>query len=200
VKLEVYRPVAGSTFTDIAEDVHDLTPGLNVFPTNIPVRPGDTIGLTGVPTPANPLFGCGFGPNTETYYSGGPDQPIGSQVTFAGFPNGFRLNVSAVVEPTNTFSVGKAKRNRRTGTATLALDLPNPGDVAVSGNGVKAASARSAKSVSAGTVKLKIRAKGRKLGTLNRTGKVKLAPIITYTPTNGSPSTESTKVKLKKSA
>jgi hypothetical protein len=35
-------------------------------------------------------------------------------------------------------------------------------------------------------------------GTLNTTGKVKVKPTVTYTPTGGTPSTQSTKVKLKK--
>ncbi len=47
-------------------------------------------------------------------------------------------------------------------------------------------------------MKLTIKAKGKKKGTLNETGKVKLRPKITYTPTGGDPSTQSVKVKLKK--
>jgi hypothetical protein len=198
LKLRVYRPVAGLTYKSIAEDIHDVSSGgLVTFPTNIAVQPGDTIGIMEVAP--GPLFACGFGPGGETTYSDGLEKPIGSDVTFSA-DTGFRLNVSAVVEPTNTFSFGKTKR-KPNGTAILALGVPNPGDVTVSGSGVKgsSASARTAKSVSAGTVKLKIKARGKKLGTLNRTGKVKLRPSITYTPTNGSPKTQSTKVKLKKS-
>jgi hypothetical protein len=47
-------------------------------------------------------------------------------------------------------------------------------------------------------VKLTIKAKGKKKGTLNETGKVKVNPKITYTPTGGDPTTQSIKVKLKK--
>jgi hypothetical protein len=55
------------------------------------------------------------------------------------------------------------------------------------------------KTVSApGVVKLKIRAKGKQKAILNETGKVKVKPKITYTPTGGDPSTQSIKVKLKK--
>ena len=54
---------------------------------------------------------------------------------------------------------------RRKGTATLTVEVPNPGELTVSGKGVKAASAEGAvisKTVgAAGEVKLKIRAKGR---------------------------------------
>ena len=54
------------------------------------------------------------------------------------------------------------------------------------------------KAVSGGPVKVTIRAKGKKKRKLNETGKVKLNVAITYTPTGGSPSTDSTKVKLRK--
>ena len=49
-----------------------------------------------------------------------------------------------------------------------------------------------------GAAQLLIRAKGKKKRKLNETGKVKLNLAITYTPTGGDASTQSTKVKLKK--
>jgi hypothetical protein len=165
LKLKVYRPVPGttSTFTVLAEDIRDPKLGvLNTFPTSIPVQAGDTIGITAVPAPGAPLFGCGFGPGGETYYSGGADQPVGSQVTFGGFPGGFRLNISAVVEPDadgdgfgdesqdrcpagpgpidgcppNTFSFGKVKHNKQKGTATLTVDVSGPGTLLMTGKGL----------------------------------------------------------------
>ena len=52
------------------------------------------------------------------------------------------------------------------------------------------------KSVGAGPAQLLIKAKGKKKATLNATGKVKLKPKVTYTPTDGDPSTQSVRVKL----
>ena len=43
--------------------------------------------------------------------------------------------------PSNTFSLGKAKLKKRKGTATIAVDVPNSGDLTGSGKGVKVASA-----------------------------------------------------------
>jgi hypothetical protein len=102
--------------------------------------------------------------------------------------------------PSNHFTLGKLKRNLTKGTATLTIDVPNPGELTGSGKGVKVANAAViSKTVSApGAVKLTIRAKGKKKTTLNATGKVKVKPKITYTPTGGKPSTQSIKVKLKK--
>lgn len=54
------------------------------------------------------------------------------------------------------------------------------------------------KSVGAGQAQLLITATGKKKRKLNETGKVKLNVAINYTPTGGSPSTQSIKVKLKK--
>jgi hypothetical protein len=49
-----------------------------------------------------------------------------------------------------------------------------------------------------GDVKLTIRARGKRQRKLNDTGKVTVQPKITYTPTDGDPSTQSRQLKLKK--
>lgn len=110
--------------------------------------------------------------------------------------------LQATIEPTNTFSIGAVTRNKKKGTATVSLALPNPGVLTGSGNGASVASATGAvisKSAAAGPAALLIKAAGRKTKRkLNATGKVKLKVAITYTPTYGAPDTQSTKVKLKK--
>jgi hypothetical protein len=113
----------------------------------------------------------------------------------------FHAGTDAVAINSNGFTIGKPKLNKKQGTATLSLNLPDPGDLTTSGKGVKAASApgaRISKSVGAGKVKLKVRATGKKKNSLNRTGKVKLKVAITYTPNGLSTNTRSVKVKLKK--
>jgi hypothetical protein len=123
--------------------------------------------------------------------SGGPfmaEQPV------------FDFVFAVFVDPTNAFTLGKTALNKKKGTATLNLTLPNPGQLTASGNGVKASSAgaRTSKSVGAGQAQLLIKAKGKKKRKLNETGKVKLNVAVTYTPTGGDPNTQSVKVKLKK--
>jgi hypothetical protein len=108
---------------------------------------------------------------------------------------------SAGGKPSNAFTLGAITRNKKKGTATITVNVPNPGELTGSGNGVKASSAGRAvisKSVGAGQAQLLIKAKGNKKRKLNETGKVKLSVAITYTPTGGDPSTQSVKVKLKK--
>jgi hypothetical protein len=103
------------------------------------------------------------------------------------------------VEPSNSFIVGGVKRNKKKGTATLTLNLPNPGELSGVGGGAKVSGvAATSKAVQAGQATLVIRAKGKKKRKLNETGKVKVTPTITYTPTGGDPSTQTRKVKLRK--
>jgi hypothetical protein len=109
------------------------------------------------------------------------------------------VNVAAVFEPTNTFTFGRTARNKKKGTATLPVNVPNPGELVLSGNGLKPAGARTSVAVAApGAVNLLIKARGKKKRKLNETGKVKLAPTISFTPTGGALSTQSTKLKLRK--
>ena len=110
------------------------------------------------------------------------------------------LAFNAQVAPTNSFTPGAVTRNKKKGTATLAFNLPNPGDLAGSGQGAQVASAGAVTSnaVPAGTATLVVKAKGKKKRKLNQKGKVKLNVAVTYTPTGGDPSTQSVKVKLKK--
>jgi hypothetical protein len=101
----------------------------------------------------------------------------------------------------NSFTIDGVKRNKKKGTATITVSLPNPGELGASGNGVKASSAGGAvisKSVGAGQAQLLIKAKGKKRKRLNRKGKTKLNLAITYTPTGGQANTQPLKLKLKK--
>ena len=93
----------------------------------------------------------------------------------------------------------RPKLNEKKGIARLPATVPGPGELALSGNGVKAAGAVVAKAVTApGAVQLLIKATGKKQRKLNETGKVTVKPRVTYTPTGGDPSARSRKVKLKK--
>jgi subtilisin-like proprotein convertase family protein len=111
------------------------------------------------------------------------------------------------VVSSNKFSFGKVKKNKRKGTATLAVNVPGPGTLSLKGKGVKAqrpgraARAMASRAVAAaGVVKLKIKAKGKAKRKLNAKGKAKVKVKVTYTPSGGSPETQSKRVKLVKTA
>jgi hypothetical protein len=195
--FKVFRKVAEpATYRVVSHDgPRALTPGtLNTFPANIPVQPGDVIGInSAMPAstacnffdPAeNPLARPG---NLGDNESG--DFPAASEKD---------VNVSAVVTPSNSFTPGYPKYDKKNGTGKLPVSIPNPGELDLSGKGVRAAGARSAISVSApGTVKVPVRVKGAKRRKLVRTGKVKVGLTLTYTPTGGDPNARSVKLQLK---
>ena len=169
---------------------------LNTFPTSISVQPGDILGLnTGG-------AGCTFTAASGDILlaRGAGNLADGEAGTFS--PTSLnRVNISALLEPANTVTVGATTLDKKKGTATLNLTLPNAGDLTGAGNGAKVASAagaRISKAVTPGPAQLLIKAKGKKKRKLNETGKVKLSVAVTYKPTGGDPSTQSVKVKLKK--
>ncbi len=195
MKLKVYKAVTSTTSRVTAQDVpRTLTPGvLNTFATNIEVSGFVGLGFTTL----TPGIGCAFGPMGETFQvSSGTDTATGDIVNFA-YDTGERLNISAQVEPTNTFSLGAITINKKRGTARLTVDkLLNVGVVAAVGKGIKPTS-QSIATVPGG-ITLQIRSRGKAKSQLNRTGKVTVHPQITFSPTDGNQRSVSAKVRLKK--
>jgi hypothetical protein len=217
IKLKIWHaslsPHSGFHFLAVGHDgPRTLTEGaLNTFPASIPVNRGDILGLrTG-----SAGVGCLFAAAGRLVYKAAGDVADGELAAPFQSPActwcpppvlDHLLNVTAVFEPSNDFSVQIA-RNARQGTASLTLKAPNPGQVAMSGRGlVSAAAAIYPAPASLGgpeppplaPAQLLIKARGKKKGKLNETGKVKLNVAITYTPTGGDAATQSVKVKLKK--
>jgi hypothetical protein len=195
--LKVFRPVSGSVYMAVGHDTpRVLTPGvLNTFSgISLPVKPGDLLGLhAGSGNPA-----CIFDAIGDAGLYDLEDLSDGQSGTFQPDADD-RLNITAVVSPSNTFSLGSVTRNRKSGTAKLNLIIPNPGELTASGKGVKAASgATTSKAVNQGQAQLLIKAKGKKKRRLNQTGTVKLSLSVAYTPTGGNTSSQATKVKLRK--
>lgn len=194
--LKVFRKVADpATYQVVGHDTRALIPNtLNTFQARLPVQPGDVIG-TNTAQPATSA--CTFSDPGETYMSTAAASNLadGQSAAFVpGSPNR-SLNVSAVVSPSNLFTLGAVTRNKKNGTASVDVNVPNPGQLALSGNGVKS---QQASPDAPGEIELLIRATGKKKKKLNRKGEVKINPTITYTPTGGDASSQSIKVKLKR--
>ena len=196
-KMKMFRQVTPGTFTAIAQDgPRTLTGGvLNTFPTNLQAESGDILGLN-VIAPATP---CGFVVAGDSYLRTGPGSDLanGASAAFGIAVAPRRLNIQAEATPTNTFELKKGKRNTKKGIGrVVAEDLKNPGELVLSGKGLK----RLSKNVSASDdeVILKVRAKGSKRQRLQSSGKVKVKPKVEFTPNTGEPNTESKKLKLKK--
>jgi hypothetical protein len=214
LEMKVFRKVAEpSTYMVVAHDgPRALTSGtVNTFPVNVPVQPGDVLGANDANATSVPNA-CVFSAPGESHFERSGDLADGMSGDFppADVETDFSVNVSAVVglKPSNAFSFGKLKRNKRKGTATLAVNVPGPGTLSLTGKGVKTqrtgAGAVVSKAVAAaGTVRLRIAAKRGKKRKLENTGKVKVRFKVTYNPNGtstgdliGDPNTHSKRVKL----
>jgi hypothetical protein len=196
--MKVFRKLGDpARFQAVGHDgPRTLSPGaLNTFPASIRVRSGDLLGLHTATTSVACLVVI---PGAQIVFANGTDLADGASDDFV-IQNDAALNIQATFVPDNTFTRGKVKRNKNKGTATVTLNLPNPGELTGSGGGAKVAGgAVSSKAVPAGPAKVVIRAKGKRKRTLNETGKVKVKPTITYTPTGGDPGRQKLKLKLLK--
>jgi len=97
--------------------------------------------------------------------------------------------------PSNAFTIGKPKLNRKKGTAKEPVTLPGPGELTLSGKGVSSVSHTV---TVAGTVNLTVKPKGKTKKKLKKSGKAKVKVTITFTPTGGSANAQSATIKLKK--
>jgi hypothetical protein len=117
----------------------------------------------------------------------------------------FRLTL---LPTSNGFSFGKLIRNKKRGTAQLPVTVPGPGTLALAGKGIKAKSARrdefaGTSVAAAGTVKLKIKPKGKLRKKLAENHRAKSRISVTFTPGGdpaGDPKTVPKRIKLIKRA
>jgi PKD domain len=97
--------------------------------------------------------------------------------------------------PSNAITLGRLKLNKKKGTAKLPITVPGPGTLVLVGKGV----VRQTKTPKgAVTVKMLIKATGKKTKKLNATDKAKVKVQVTYTPTGGTANTKSRSLVLKK--
>jgi len=168
-----------------------LSTGLNTFSVSVPVRSGDMIGFNA----SGSLNSCTSSDPGDSVRTLAGNLPDGATGTF-GTKDDVRLNLSAVLVPSNDFSV-TISRNRRLGTATVTVHTSNPGTVSLTGKGLK--SGRAAKAVFvAGPVDFAVSTTGRWKRKLAKTGKVTVGALITFAPTGGDPSSQPISLKLRK--
>jgi hypothetical protein len=201
--LRVLTQAGGTSFTGAgtSEPRTPSSTAMETFTTSLPIGAGQQIGLDVTNGTDQIGLASSLGKHPRFGFVGPPPLADGATQEFSLGASDEELLFNADVAPSNTFSVGAATRNKKKGTATLNLSVPNAGDLTATGSGVSAASSGRAvisKSVSAGGAQLLIKAAGKKKRKLNKAGNVKLTVAVTYTPTNGDPNTEPVQVKLKK--
>jgi hypothetical protein len=196
--LRIIRPLGDGLFTGAGTSA-SVTPPINAttsYNVQLPIRIGDYIGIDCC-SPGAPGAEF-FVPGPAIRYEWQPSLADGGPGRPPLFTNLYEIALNA--EITTTFTVDAITRNKKNGTATLTITVAHAGELTGAGKGVKVANAAViSKTVSApGSVQLLIKAKGKKKKKLNSTGKVKVKPRITYTPTGGESGTRAVKVKLKK--
>jgi hypothetical protein len=197
--LRVIRPMSAGGFLFAVSASHSFACVSEPFeaPASIPIAIGDRIAidetLTGV---GNAVQESGVSGAETDNWSTSPSDGSTSSPDLAPTTNA-ELLLNADIEPTSAFAVSSTTLNKKKGTATISLNLPNPGQLAATVTGATIAGSLS-RSVTPGPVDLVVKAKGKKKRKLNTTGKVKVAITATFTPTGGTSSAQTLKVKLKK--
>jgi hypothetical protein len=167
---------------------HTLTGGTNTFGTDLQVESGDLIGLH----EEGGLNSCTFPMPGDGVLRASGDLDVGGSGTFGPVPD-VRLNLSAVLAPNNAFTITSIVRHRRNGTATLTIDLPNPGVATIGGKGLKrrhvSTAVKTQATLNAATI-------GKSARKLARKGHLKVRVVVTFSPTGGDPSTQSVPLKL----
>ena len=97
----------------------------------------------------------------------------------------------ASAAPSNQFTIGKVKRNRRRGTARLTVLLPGPGEVDLFGNKVRKVERGTE---AAGELRVPIRLKARAERKLNPDVKTKVK--VSFTPAGGQTNTKAKLITL----
>jgi hypothetical protein len=192
--LKVFRrtsdPDAFQVITHGTEETLPNEAGLRTFATNLPVSSGDLIGLN-----VSGSTACTFSTAGDTVLTRPGDLSDGASGVFGTPVANSRLNLSAVLSPTNAFTLGQVARDRSRGTATLTATLSNPGTIVLSGKGLK----RKTRTIFvAGPVTLTIATTGKPKRTLYRRGVVAVRAKFTFTPAGGDPSSRSIKLKLRR--
>jgi hypothetical protein len=95
--------------------------------------------------------------------------------------------------PSNDFSFGKVKKNKRKGTVKLTVKVPGPGELELAKTKKVKPDDEDAE---AGKEKLRVKPRRKAKRNLNRRGEAKVRAEVTYTPSGGTPSTKGKRIKL----
>ncbi|MFL5908552.1 MAG: hypothetical protein ACJ75Z_13260 [Solirubrobacterales bacterium] len=163
---------------------------LNTFPVSLPVRSGDMLGFNA----GGAVSACTSDVPGDRVLTRLGDLADGQPGTFAPKADS-RLNLSAVLVPSNDFTVTVKPDHQ--GKAAVTVFTSNPGVVSLSGKGLR--SGRAAKSVFvAGPVHFQVTAAGRSSRRLARRGRVSIRATVTFAPTSGEPRSQQITVRLRK--
>jgi hypothetical protein len=208
--LRVIRRLGGGLSTGAGTSA-PVTPQLfsiNSFPAQLPIAIGETIGINCCQTGASSEYFVSAGGIREVWFApqladGGPGRAPTATI-------GWEMALNADIEPTSAFRIVKAKPKKR-GKVQVTVDSPNAGTLAAGDKRAKLAAAAGTgkkkvkylKSVSTqvtapGQATLVVKPTKAARQALALSGKLKAKLKLVFTPSGGSPSTQVSKVKLKR--
>ena len=194
VSLRVLRPGSSATnFTGAGTSPSQVSvTGTNgPFGVSLPIKIDDSVGLNGSIGSglwSITAFGTGLYWNMPALDDGSSaDGTVQAQR---------ELLVQATIEPSSKLQFDAAVLNKKKGTATVTMQVPNPG--ALTYPPQTAVITGPASVAAPGEVQLTISVAGKARKKLKKKGKVALSPAVTFAPNNGAAATSSTSVTLRK--
>jgi hypothetical protein len=167
-------------------------PGAYEFPTNLPIRSGDSVGFD------SSLFSaygaCQTGASSYSFSPPLPDRVALQQPQSSG---PCELLVNAVVVPSAALGFGKGTVARGSGRAKLSLRFPGPGKLTLTGRDIKRVSKHILR---AGRLSLPLSLKSRARKRSARRGSIMLRLSATFAPTGGSAARKSALVRFRLTA
>jgi hypothetical protein len=193
IALRILHPVGGPSFTGAGTSAqvtpNGTVPAQGPFPTSLPIRAGDFVGLNATAL-QTPLIDT---PAMELYWNA---PTLADSQTAQGTAGTREVAVQAQVEPTNTVTFGTPARNKKKGTAAITMTVPNAGDLIYSGNGLSITGPPTVSTPR--DVQLIVKVIGKKRKKLARKGKLGVSFQVSFTPSQGSLHTSTESLKLRK--
>jgi hypothetical protein len=204
--LRVLRPIGGGSFLGAgrSSEVIPLTDTVSAYPTNLPIAAGDAIGLDCCATTGE--FFVDHGGDMDYWNPVLPEGTSGAP----GSENDVEMAINADIEPTSALAIGEVKSGKG-GKVTVTVTLPNPGTL--QGGDKRDAGLASAAGkrkpnllkrvtapvgVAGQTIRMLLRPSKRARALLRERGRLKAKAKVVFTPTGGSASSQTVKVKLKR--
>ena len=162
-------------------------PGTYEFPVSLPIAAGDSIGFD------SSLFTAyGACQTKASSYSFSPPLIDAATLEQPSANGSCELLINAVVSPSAAVAFGKGTISRR-GRASLGLRVPGPGDLALTGRGIKPVSKQVGR---AGLLNLPLVLVGSAPHQLANRGRVTIRFSATFTPSGGSGETKAATIRF----
>jgi hypothetical protein len=193
ISLRILHPNGGLSFTGAGTSSSVPVFGgiRGQFGTALPIRIGDAIGID---SNGAQIVSTGIAGATQVSWTlppladgGTRDATIGTDV---------ETMVQAIIAPTNTVSFGAVQRNRRKGTASIRVQVPNAGTLSYAGVGITGTGPASVNAP--GGIQIFVKVRGKKRDRLRKRGSAWVSPQVTFLPVQGDAGTTIDKLKLVK--